>query len=122
MIILLTLAEATYESFKSREIELPRILNSRRDQKTGYIMCVLEQSNLFSQGILVSFYYIDNGFEILIGTGQVILIQRDGKIQVLLDRPMQGQEKLMEEFEINSEDIKNKVYIKPTMNIDMLQR
>lgn len=122
-IVILTLAEATYKSFEANKIELPRIINSRKDQMTGYITCILEPSSLFSQGILVSFYHIDSDdFEILIGVGQVILIQRDGKVQVSLNLPTLGQEEILEEFGHNDENIKNKIYVKPTMNTDMLQR
>ena len=119
-IVILTLGQATYKSFKDSEIELPRIIDSKRDRKTGNIVCVLEPSILFSQGIMVSFYYADGNFEVHIGIGQVILIQRDGKIQVLLNIPTQGYEEILEGFGNNNESIKRKIYIKPTMNIDML--
>jgi hypothetical protein len=68
----------------------------------------------------VSFYYIDGNFEVRIGIGQVILIQRDGKVQVLLDIPSQGYEEILDGFGNNNENIKKKIYIKPNMNIDML--
>jgi len=120
-IIILTLGQATYTSFKTSQKELPRVINSKTDQKTGNIICVLEPSILFSQGIAVTFYYVsDDEFEIRIGIGQVILIQRNGKIQVLLDRPISGQEAILEGLGNNNDIIKNRIYIKPSMNIDML--
>jgi len=119
-IFILTLVRATYTSFNLSRIELPRIIDSKRDRITGNILCVLEPSILFSQGILVSFYYIDGNFEVRIGIGQVILIQRDGKVQVLLDIPSQGYEEILDGFGNNNENIKKKIYIKPNMNIDML--
>ena len=121
LISITTLFEATRISFSSNEIELPRIIDSKRDQ-AGNILCVLEPSILFSHGIVVSFYYINGNFEIYIGSGQVILIQRDGKIQVILDIPIQGYNEILEGFGNNNENIKKDIYIKPNVNIDTLNR
>jgi hypothetical protein len=124
MIILMsTLVDATYKGLEASKVEFPHIINSKRDQLTGDLRCILEPSRFFSHGIIVSFYYIDpDGYEINIGLGQVILIQRDGKIQVSLTQPTAGRENILDEFEHNNENIKNKIYIKPTMNSDMLPR
>ncbi len=122
IIIILTLGQATYKNFEATKIELPRIIESRKDPATGEILCVLEPSILFSQGIMVSFYHVDGSFEVHIGIGQVILIQRDGKVQVLLNIPMQGHEEILEGLGNNNERIKKSIYIKPNMNYDMMVR
>jgi hypothetical protein len=116
IIIIYTLIETTHKLFEANKVELPRIINSKRDQTMGNIICVLEPSNLFSQGILVSFYYVsDDEFEICIGTGKVILIHRDGKVQVSLERPTSGYEEILEGFGNNNENIKKRIYIKPNI-------
>lgn len=121
-IFILTLVQTTYTSFKLSKTDLPHIIESKKDLRTSQILCVLEPSILFSQGIIVSFYYIDGSFEVNIGIGQVILIQRDGKIQVLMSIPIQGYDKILDGLGNNNESIKKSIYIKPNMDYDMMVR
>ena len=70
---------------------IPKIIFARKYQISEIegILCLLERSPLFSIGIFVSCYYKDEGgIELLIGTGKVINIQGEGKIQAFIDRPV----------------------------------
>jgi hypothetical protein len=97
---------------------IPKIISARHYPIQGYprILCLLEESILFSQNILVSCYYTDNdGFEIIIASGSVINIQEDRKIQVLIDEFVDDYQDILEKLANNDRQILPKVLIKPTV-------
>ena len=98
---------------------IPKIISVRKYQisQAEGILCLLERSQLFSIGIFVSCYYKDNeGFELLIGTGKIINIQGDGKIQALIDAPASGHQDILEKLADNNYKISSRVVIKPTIS------
>jgi hypothetical protein len=113
----MTLSDATIRAAEKNRIKLPKILNSQVDQISGYINCLLEPSELFSEDIAVSFYYAPPGsFEVLIGVGHVGLIRTlDKKIQVRLIRPVDAYVDIIRSLANNNENIRKNVYIKPTV-------
>ncbi|MEM8719917.1 MAG: bZIP transcription factor [Cyanobacteria bacterium P01_G01_bin.39] len=97
---------------------IPKILSARKYEimEREGILCLLERSELFSIGIFVSCYYKDeDGFELLIGTGTIINIQGDGKIQALIDRPTSGYQDILNKLANNDSQITSRVVIKPTI-------
>lgn len=80
---------------------ISKIIFARKYQISGVegILFLLERSQLFSIGILVSCYYKDEGgIELLIDTGKVIHVQEEGKIQAFIDRPIIGHENIWNEL------------------------
>ncbi len=97
---------------------IPKILSARRYEilEISGILCLLERSQLFSIGIFVSCYYKDtDGFELLIGTGTIINIQGDGKIQALIDRSASSYQDILNKLANNDSQITSRVVIKPTI-------
>ncbi len=79
LVITLIFASTAYEIFnKSKDFfSLPRFILTRKilaNNQRQFLMLLLS-SELFSNDILVSFYYFDDDFEQLIAIGRVINIQ-----------------------------------------------
>ena len=109
-----------YQDLKQKFAQplIPKILSARQYQivEQAGILCLLARSELFSIGIFVSCYYKDaDDFELLIGTGKVINIQGDGKIQALIDRPASGYQDILSKLANNDSQITSRVVIKPTI-------
>lgn len=126
LLIIATVVKAISTSIdKNRELQqrlaqplIPKILSVRKYQilESEGILCLLERSQLFSIGIFVSCYYKNaDGFELLIGTGTIINIQGDGKIQALIDRPTSGYQDILDKLANNDSKVSSKVVIKPTI-------
>lgn len=128
LIILITLFYAAYKAFRynqkmKAELEqlkktnktlinevnqwkTPKILRVQKDQQTGLIRCLLENSNLFIIGITISFYYIDEDeYERFIGGGFVQNIQSDGKIQAVIDQPYEVYQEVLEKLANNDRKV-----------------
>ena len=93
--VLLTLAHMAYSAIQELSGRLPRVIYSCKG--TGAfedhpVVCLLEQSELFSHGMAASFYFKGaGGFEVLIGTGRVLNVQEDRRIQVGLNLAVEGR-------------------------------
>lgn len=116
LVIILTVGKAGYELFNSSSKGLPRpiiIKESRTVDAPPTFLCLLEASELFSYGIMVSFYYDDGDFEALIGLGIVEHIREDKRIQVRIVAPASGYEEIMERFKRNEAQVIKNVTVKP---------
>jgi hypothetical protein len=126
-------AKAESEKLKTRNSELevkvnrrllPKILFARQPQgKTGLeIECLLENSELLSNNTFISFYYTgEDEFERLIGTGVVITVQANGKIQALMDKPVSAYQDILEQLARNDAKILDRTVVKPSITRDMMQ-
>lgn len=84
---------------------------------------MLENSPLFSNDTLISFYYTDDDeFERLIGAGVVRNVQRDGKIQALLNIPIGSYQDILNKLANNDANILGRTVVKPSITRDTLQR
>lgn len=102
---------------------LPKILLASQTQgRTGLeIECLLENSELLSNNIVISFYYTDEEeFERLIGTGVVVTVQANGKIQALMDKPVNAYQDILEKLARNDAKILDRTVVKPSITTDML--
>lgn len=102
---------------------LPKILLAQQPQgKTGVeIECLLENSELFSNDTFISFYYTgEDEFERLIGTGVVVTVQANGKIQALMDRRVNAYEDILEKLAINDATILDRTVVKPSITREMI--
>ncbi|MEC5238938.1 hypothetical protein [Bacillus mycoides] len=79
------------------------------------IVFLLDSSNLFSHGILVSFFYTDKyNYEQLIAVGSVINIQDNGSIQVEIRDYKEVYEDLIMKAVNNDKDVLKEITVKPS--------
>jgi len=114
IVFLITLLDSVYQALKKDRDILPRVILGRK-YSSDNLLCLLEPSRLFSHDAIVSFYYIEGGFEQLIGIGTVINIQENGNIQVILDNYNQVHEDVVNKLAQNDSIILSKIIIKPTV-------
>ncbi len=99
ILLLLTVLDAAYRLYRAAKGGLPSVILGRNPPagSRATLTCMLEPSELFSYGIAVSFYKVDDeGFEALVGVGTVANIQENGRIQVIMERTAEGQEEFAE--------------------------
>jgi len=94
---------------------LPKILAASRIPITNQTIFLLEPSEFFSIDAVVSFYFIDNDFELLIAMGRVVNIQRDSKIQFEVIQVRNGYEPIVNKLENNDYITLSKNRIKPNI-------
>lgn len=123
LLAILTIAaiKAAYTSFSRTPQQLPKILVVRSFNKAPdplRFLCLLDPSDLFSHGILVSFYYDDGDFEVLTGFGTVESIQEDKRIQVRIINTLPGHDEIMEKLMKNDASTLRKTKVKPNIPLD----
>jgi hypothetical protein len=90
------LEKALDEYAKVKQSVIPKILRVQKDASNN-LQCLLEASDLFDVEMVISFYYTDNdGFERLIGEGFVEVINKDGRIQTVIDQPQPGYQNILD--------------------------
>ena len=118
LVIVLTLGKTAYELFESASRGLPKLIvvqQRRIEDEEPSFLCLLEPSELFSHGIMVSFYHDDGNFETLIGLGIVEHIRDDKRIQVKIVAPVTGYEEIMEQLKRSESEVIKKVTVKPNV-------
>jgi len=99
-----------YEKLK-RSI-IPKILVVFEENND--VLCLLEPSELFSQGITISFYYTnEDNIEALIADGYIKHIQTARKIQAVIDRQVPGRQDILKRLVNKEQKIIDKVTVKP---------
>ena len=86
-----------------------------KQEGNSKIICLLDPSPLFSYGTLVSFYYVNEEFEELLGYGRVVNIQDNKLIQAELTYPNSGQGEILEEISQNNSSTLPRLRVKPTI-------
>lgn len=118
VVLILILGFAGHEAFKMSKRVLPRVILGRKSptgNQKARVLCLLEPSEFFSYDALVSFYYIDEGFEELIGIGRVLNIQEDGRIQVIMTHSRTVREETAKKLGENNVDVLKKTIVKPSV-------
>lgn len=136
VIMIITLLEAVYKAFKqskkleseinklqeyNQELELaihrriiPKIVYVKKEETTGFILCLLEKSDLFATDLVISIFYTDEyGFEALIGVGYIKNVQNDGNIQALITQPNEIYQDILDQLASNNQRILDKIVIRP---------
>ncbi len=111
--------DAAFISFNKSKNLLPKVLLSKIFYSTNnepLTLFLLEPSLSFSHDAMVSFYFIDNDFEQLIGIGVVLNIQQDGKIQVMMTKPYLEHKETLQKLANNDNTILNKTIVKPIIS------
>ena len=80
--------------------------------ETATALIIIEPTPILAHDAVLSFYYTDNGVESFMGIGKVINVQEDGKVQILLGKIFENQDKL-EMIKGNNKDELKKIIIKP---------
>ncbi|KAB8140740.1 hypothetical protein F8S13_22295 [Chloroflexia bacterium SDU3-3] len=121
----------SYEIYKAYEKEfilakkmsLPRIIRAQRPPPSmlqASALCLTESSDLFSYGIGVSFYNIDeDGFEKLIGLGKVENVQEDKRLQITILHIIEGHENIIERLLQNESRVLENTRVKPNAPLDI---
>ena len=122
IILLIVIGDAAYVSFKTNRNALPEVICVKPCLKKNkkIHLFLLTPSDLFSNDILVSFYYCNDEYEQLIGIGRVFNIQDDNKIQVLLTYTFEGHEEKVKKMVKNNKLYLDKTKIKPNIPYSML--
>jgi hypothetical protein len=92
LIILWTLLDLSLHLHKNATRHLPRVVQARTPPTIypgAVAILLLEGSEVYGHESLVSVYYRDDGFEVLIGIGFVLTRQDDGLIQVVISRQLE---------------------------------
>jgi hypothetical protein len=118
VVVILTLGKSAYELFEFAFKGLPKILVVQQEnigEEEPSFLCLLEPSELFSHGIMVSFYHDDGNFETLIGLGIVQHIREDKRIQVKIITAATGYEEIMERLKGSESEVIKKITVKPNV-------
>ena len=118
LLLIITFLVASFDLFQRGALGLPALLMVKGLHGTegaDEFLYLLEPSDLFSHGIMVSFYYNDNNFEQLIGIGRVVHIQEDKKIQVAMVTAREDSGAIIQRLSNNDAEALKKTRIKPTV-------
>lgn len=120
LVIIVTFASTAYELFltSKQSFYLPKIIGSKKKalaNQQNYLIFLLEPSELFSYDTIVSFYYLDDDFELLIAVGRVNNIQQDRKVQVEVTDYVRGYEEIFNKLENNDSTALKRTRVKPNI-------
>lgn len=114
LFLIVSLIGAVLEVLKHQNY-LPKIESVIR-ARNGDILCLLQNSGLFSHGIAVSFFYTnEQNFEQLVCIGTVINIQENGKIQAKIENYLDVHEDIIERLKNNDSQLIKKITVKPSV-------
>lgn len=114
------ITQTGWTAFLERDRGLPSITYSGRPPE-GYgpypLLCLLEPSELFSTGDLVTFWYMsESGVEQAIGVGIVVSRQQDDALQVLLREPLGEPTQILERLQQDEEAIREQILVRPNIH------
>jgi hypothetical protein len=115
-ILVIAFAGALREVMKV-SMYMPNVILGKKSPKGvgGYVMCLLEPSDIFSHDSLVSFLIKEDNFEQFIGIGKVLNIQDDGKIQVVMTNKIGEFDNVIKKIKENNNEILKKLKVKPNI-------
>jgi signal transduction histidine kinase len=117
LFLIIVFARAAWEAYSNQVIHIPKVMHVKDAPKAFSTACALflvEPTPLLSYDAIVSIYYLEDEVERLVGVGKVINIQNDLKVQVLVLRNYDFDEKL-EVIMKNSKDELKKLIIKSSI-------
>jgi hypothetical protein len=114
-LVVTTIAAAAYSAHQMARHALPRVLLAQRESShtPPYVLCLLESSPLFGVGMAVSFYVIQNQFEVQVGLGEVMTVREDGTIQVALRWRVRGYAEEVARLANNDKSMLEALRVKP---------
>ena len=124
--ILLTLFHMSWVLWENRRKPFPNVIHARKPKSSWAnfeALCLLEPSDLFSHGHVVSFYTVDeDGYEIFIAVGSVLNVQDDDRILVGIQSPADGYKDIISAICNNDKKQLEKLKIKPNIPQENLTR
>ena len=87
LIIVFTLLDLSYNLYVERTKVLPKVRQAKSPQsinKPAIAWLLLDQSPVFGHESLISVFYEDGDFEVLVGSGFIQTVQENGLVQVLV--------------------------------------
>lgn len=116
---LITLLDNSIHNFHKTSNFLPKVKLARPPTALydgAKAILLLEPSDVFAHETLVSIYLSDNDFEQLIGIGFILTIQRNGLIQVLVNKSIEEEgDNIWERICNNDLIILAKLHVKPSV-------
>jgi hypothetical protein len=119
LLLIIVLTTFIVKLLECIEPPFPKIITVK--PLNGSILILLGQSNIFSHGSLVSIYCINDGYEQLIGLGEVINIQDDKRVQILLTQRVSPDEDIYKKLLENNATVFEKILIKPYVQNNMIK-
>lgn len=104
IIAFITLFDAARTLYDTEPNVLPKVRSGMQpfEGTDAALVCMTDPSDLFSFGILVSFYRVDEQeVEVPIGFGTVTNVQQNGKILIEMNHVLRGQEDFVERLRNN---------------------
>ncbi len=95
-------------------LKIPKILRVQKEQATGIINCLFDDSDLFADQLMISIFYMDEyGFEALIGVGYITTIQSNNKIQAVIDQPVSTYQDILDRLVNNDQIVLDQTIVRP---------
>ncbi|WP_192035320.1 hypothetical protein [Halomonas sp. YLGW01] len=101
----------------------PKVIHARKPSKahpTGFALLLLNPTPIFSYQSLASIYYVEDGVEHFAALGKVVNIQQDEKIQVLLIKDCDIEDRLPDILK-NSKDVLSKLIVKTSVPVFLFE-
>lgn len=96
---------------------LPRVRLSLRDgapSSEGHVILILEPSPMFSHGLLVSIFLLEQDhYERFVGHGVVQNVQDDGLIQIRIEGIVEGFQNMIADLEASKAQVLSRLRVKP---------
>jgi hypothetical protein len=116
-IILGIFIRAAYDAHNNTQILLPKVktvIDPPASYKDACALLLLEPTELLSHDSIISLFYIDGGIERLTGIGKVVNIQNDKKVQVIIFKDSEHDDKVKALKSNQPEDLENLI-VKPSI-------
>lgn len=115
--LIVVLFEATRIARLHAANPLPRVRLSLRDGTStveGQLILILEPSPMFSHGLLVSIFLLEQDhYERFVGQGVVQNVQDDGLIQIRIEGIVEGFQNLIADLEASKAQVLSRLRVKP---------
>lgn len=124
LVLLLTFIDAAYTLYKTGPSVSPKVRMGRDPFQgtSAALVCLLDPSDLFFHGILVSLYRVaEEGMELFIGTGSVANIQEDGNILIEVTQVSKEEEDFVQSLRQNKAEALKATRVKPYMHQQMFR-
>lgn len=114
-VFFLTLIDVIKWLLEDTEIHLPKISRfpTSPHLSVRQTIVLVEQTRLLGQNMSASVFYVDDGFEILIGEGFVLTIQQDSQIQLSITYVVEGTEVFWNDIRANKASALSATIVRP---------
>lgn len=121
--LLLTFIDVAYTLYKTGPSISPKVRMGRDPFQgtSAALVCLLEPSDFFFHGNLVSLYRVaEEGIELPIGIGSVANVQEDGYILIEVTKTFKEEEEFVQSLRQNKADALKATRVKPYMHQQMV--